>query len=395
MKSFDAFGRPVQEFQVKTTIGGYLSLCSLASIVVLFFSELHYFCQWETRDHMVIDQHQDQKNVTITLEATFPTAPCSVLGVNLIDQKRANVMHVQTEIFKTRLTAAGVQIGAKLRDSLVNVAQNAEQVRNARGVASSVRTSHATSHLRCPSCFESRDDEDDCCSSCEEVRAEFRKRWPSGGPAGDYVFGQCADELYRKPPQAVEGCQLEISLHVNKVPAAMHIGVPKNIPEAWLPSSDWQSVGSRVDFSHKIKRLAFGPDFPGLVHVLDDHEKKIARAQDMAHFQYNVHVIPTTFAEDGREPIVSHQYSVLEFDKVVSEKSSKTDHMAPGIWMEYDFTPFEVKVTKSRKSMWHFLTVCCAILGGVFAFSGMLDNFVYQFTSRVGRKGGDIQLVSQ
>ena len=35
--------------------------------------------------------------------------------------------------------------------------------------------------------------------------------------------------------------------------------------------------------------------------------------------------------------------------------------------MSYDFTPFEVRVTRSRKSMFHFFTECCAILGGIFA----------------------------
>ena len=35
--------------------------------------------------------------------------------------------------------------------------------------------------------------------------------------------------------------------------------------------------------------------------------------------------------------------------------------------MSCDFTPFEVRVTRSRKSMFHFFTECCAILGGIFA----------------------------
>eukprot|EP00913_Durusdinium_trenchii_P028664 g26880.t1 len=51
---------------------------------------------------------------------------------------------------------------------------------------------------------------------------------------------------------------------------------------------------------------------------------------------------------------------------------------ASGLWMSYDFTPFEVRVTTSRKSLFHFFTECCAILGGIFAFSGMLDNFAHQ-----------------
>jgi len=66
MKSFDAFGRPVQEFQVKTTFGGYLSLCSLALVTMLFFTELGYFLQKETKDKMIIDQGQDQKYLNMS-----------------------------------------------------------------------------------------------------------------------------------------------------------------------------------------------------------------------------------------------------------------------------------------------------------------------------------------
>eukprot|EP00444_Apocalathium_aciculiferum_P012523 CAMPEP_0183476974 /NCGR_PEP_ID=MMETSP0370-20130417/167361_1 /TAXON_ID=268820 /ORGANISM="Peridinium aciculiferum, Strain PAER-2" /LENGTH=72 /DNA_ID=CAMNT_0025669851 /DNA_START=10 /DNA_END=224 /DNA_ORIENTATION=+ len=72
MKSFDAFGRPVQEFQVKTTFGGYMSVCSLILVTTLFFMELWYFLQKETKDKMVIDQGQDQKYLNMTLDITLP-----------------------------------------------------------------------------------------------------------------------------------------------------------------------------------------------------------------------------------------------------------------------------------------------------------------------------------
>merc|ERR1712087_567318 len=125
--------------------------------------------------------------------------------------------------------------------------------------------------------------------------------------------------------------------------------------------------------------------------------KRLHSADKSEHYQYDVHGIPTRYLEDGYDEITSHQYSVTEYVKSVNAKAQDAPPL--GFWMSYDFTPFEVRVTKSRKSMWHFLTECCAILGGIFAFTGMIDNFAYQMNKAIaagtrGRGGGGTQLVN-
>jgi len=393
MKSFDAFARPVQEFQVRTTCGGYLSIVSLCLVAVLFVTELQYFLQLESKDEMVVDQNQDQKSLNITVDITFPGAPCSVLAVNLLDPKKANVMHVVHEIYKTRLSPTGEVLGVKVRDSLLNVALTPGEV-VAVGTGTSVRTSHATTHLRCPSCFQSHIDEDDCCSLCEDVQKEFRARGWDDRPA-EYVFGQCVEEAYAKvPPREREGCRLEANLHVRKVPATLHIGLGRNFREGLLnvpglPESKTGYLRS-VDFSHGIRKLAFGPDFPGLVYVLDGRERRNHTAGTSEYFLYDIHVIPTRYEEDGSPAISSHQYSVTEYRRTVDPKLKHEEGSTLGLWVNYDFTPFEVNVTKTRKSLWHFLTECCAILGGIFAFTGMIDKFAHSLNKSVSgaRKGG-------
>jgi len=387
MKSLDAFGRPVQEFQVKTTCGGYLSVCSLCLIATLFVTELRYFLQLETRDEMVIDQNQDQKHFNVSLNITFPRVPCSVLSMNLLDPKKANMMHVATEIYETRLSSTGRPIGQRVREGLVNVVQTVGDLSAAGSQDVKVRTTHATTHLRCHSCYQSHIDEDDCCDTCEDVRRAFTSRGLSGRPA-DYVFSQCIEEAYAEvPAQDGEGCHLDANLHVRKVPATLHIGVGRYFRQEFLKATDPEAFLSSMDFSHTLERLSFGPAFPGLVPVLDGREKSAHKAHTSEHYQYDLHVIPTRYKEDGNDEIVSHQYSVTEYAKPVDVRQSHQDHAILGLWLNYDFTPFEVKVTSSRKSLWHFLTECCAILGGIFAFTGMLDNFAYQLDKSLGARG--------
>lgn len=152
-----------------------------------------------------------------------------------------------------------------------------------------------------------------------------------------------------------------------------------------------------MDFSHTIEQISFGQDFPGLVKVLDGRKKSTHVAPNSEHYQYDVHVIPTRFLEDGADEIASHQYSVTEYVKLIDMSRRHQELVATGLWMNYDFTPFEVKVTRSRKPFSHFFTECCAILGGVFAFTGMLDNFAYQINKSIARRskqGSSIEMTA-
>lgn len=397
MKSLDAFGKPIQEFQVKTTCGGYLSVCSFILIILLFVTELRYFLQLEIKDEMLIDQNQDQKYLNISLDVTFFKVPCSVLHMNLIDPKKANVMHVAHEIYKTRLTSDGKKIGKRTRDSLANVAQTAAELEEAGYKNNTVRAPHVTPHLRCGSCFQSHIDEDDCCSSCEDVRSAFRDRKWNDHPS-DYIFGQCQEEAYASDPaQEGEGCQISAKLHVRKVAATIHVGVGRYFQHEFLKADNPKEFVRHLNFSHEINTLSYGVDFPGIVHVLNGRVKNHHVPPNSEHFQYDIHVIPTRYLEDGQDEIVSHQYSVTEYVKSIDQRQRHQELVAVGLWANYDFTPFEVKVTRSRKSIMHFFTECCAILGGIFAFTGMLDNFSYRINKSMARrsratKGGGLQV---
>mmetsp|Transcript_96201 Transcript_96201/g.170802 ORF Transcript_96201/g.170802 Transcript_96201/m.170802 type:complete len:390 (+) Transcript_96201:46-1215(+) len=379
MKSFDAFARPVQEFQVKTAVGGYISIASICLVITLFLSELRYFLTLEDKDQMIIDQNQDQKYLNVTMDMTFSAVPCAVLSMNLMDPKKANVMHVSHEIYKTRISQTGRVLGRRIRDSLTNVAANPSELSEASGQETVVKSSHATTHMRCASCFQSHTDEDDCCNTCEDVRKEFRQRGFNDKP--EAVFAQCIKEAYEQAPaETGEGCRLQARLLVRKVPAILHLGVARTFKSELAKLKEEEEGAATMDFSHKIDDLSFGPAFPGLVHVLNGRQKSTHEHPTSEHYQYDVHVIPTRYQEDGADEVPSHQYSVTEYVKAIDARFVGHDVAATGLWMTYDFTPFEVRVNRTRKSLWHFLTECCAILGGIFAFSGMLDNFAHQMS---------------
>ena len=188
MRSFDAFARPVQEFQVKTAIGGYISIGSLCLVLALFFAELRYFLTPEAKDEMLIDQNQDRKYLNISLDISFSSLPCAALSLNLLDPKGNNVMHVAHEIYKQRRSKTGQSLGKPIRDSLQNVAATPAQLVAASLPEKGGSSNHSTRSLRCASCFQSHIDEDDCCPSCKDVQASFLSRGWDDRP-DNFVFG--------------------------------------------------------------------------------------------------------------------------------------------------------------------------------------------------------------
>ncbi|XP_073032067.1 uncharacterized protein [Primulina eburnea] len=58
----------------------------------------------------------------------------------------------------------------------------------------------------------------------------------------------------------------------------------------------------------------------------------------------------------------------------------------PGVFFFYDLSPIKVTFTETHVSFLHFLTNVCAIVGGVFTVSGIIDSFVYHSQKAIKRK---------
>ena len=58
---------------------------------------------------------------------------------------------------------------------------------------------------------------------------------------------------------------------------------------------------------------------------------------------------------------------MTEYDTVVH----KGEMQMPSVLFMYDMSPISVTITETRKSFAHLLVRFCAVVGGVFAVSGM------------------------
>ncbi len=95
-------------------------------------------------------------------------------------------------------------------------------------------------------------------------------------------------------------------------------------------------------------------------------------------YKYFLKIVPTTYEYlDGRIVNNTYQYSVTRSAKIVSPSSGQL----PGVFVNYELSPIMIKYIEKSKSFSHFLTSCCAIIGGLFSIAGMLDGFTFRYFS--------------
>lgn len=196
-----------------------------------------------------------------------------------------------------------------------------------------------------------------------------------------------------RPELSRDGCRVQGGLRLKKAAGNFHV-VPR--PFSARGSTGFFR-GMPVDelllynASHVVHDLAFGPAFRGQESPL----RGVVRAHEEgpAQFQYYVTVVPTLVSGaraslaawvgswiglGGSEALAlrSAQYSATEFTAATDPTSVMMT--PPGVIFRFDFSPVMVMRKERSRTIAQLLTSVCAILGGVFAVSGMLDGAIHR-----------------
>ncbi|AQK86873.1 Endoplasmic reticulum vesicle transporter protein [Zea mays] len=208
----------------------------------------------------------------------------------------------------------------------------------------------------CGTCYGAEESDEQCCNSCEEVREAYKKKgWALTNPD---LIDQCAREDFveRVKTQQDEGCNVHGFLDVSKVAGNFHFAPGKGFYE------------SNIDVP-ELSLLEGGFNFYGLTL-----HKELT--------EFSVQVVPTIYTDIRGHNIHSNQFSVTEHfrDGNVRPKPQ------PGVFFFYDFSPIKVIFTEESRSLLHYLTNLCAIVGGVFTVSGIIDSFIYHGQKALKKK---------
>ncbi|KAL6287106.1 hypothetical protein ACE6H2_011496 [Prunus campanulata] len=335
LKSLDAFPRAEEHLLQKTQTGAVVSVVGLLIMATLFVHELRYYLTTYTVHQMSVDLKRGE-TLPIHINITFPSLPCDVLSVDAIDMSGKHEVDLDTNIWKLRLNSYGHIIGTEYLSDLVE-------------------KEHSHKH-------------DDGKDHHEDKDQEIHLQG---------AFDQAAEDLIKRVKHAIasgEGCQVFGVLDVQRVAGNFHISVHGlNIFVAQMIFE-----GSKnVNVSHIIHDLSFGPKYPGIHNPLDGTERILHDTSGT--FKYYIKIVPTEYRYISKEVLPTNQFSVTEYFSPMKQ----FDRTWPAVYFLYDLSPITVTIKEERRSFLHFITRLCAVLGGTFALTGMLDRWMYRFLEAV------------
>lgn len=341
-------------------------------MLLLFFSELSLYLHAVTETKLVVDTSRGE-TLRINFDVTFPALQCSILSLDAMDISGEEHFDVRHDIIKKRLDAHGNVIEVK-QDGIGG--PKIEKPLQRHGG----RLEHNETY--CGSCYGAEAADDDCCNSCDDVREAYQKKgWAMSNVD---LIDQCKREgfLQRIKDEAGEGCNVYGFLEVNKVAGNFHFAPGKSFHQSNGHVHDLLAFQrDTFNITHKINRLAFGDYFPGVVNPLDGVQWTQDAPSGM--YQYFIKVVPTVYTDVNGHTIQSNQFSVTEHFRGADIGLLRT---LPGVFFFYDLSPIKVTFAEEHVSFLHFLTNVCAIVGGVFTVSGIIDSFVYHGQRAIKKK---------
>uniref|UniRef100_A0A0N4ZK95 Endoplasmic reticulum-Golgi intermediate compartment protein 3 n=1 Tax=Parastrongyloides trichosuri TaxID=131310 RepID=A0A0N4ZK95_PARTI len=253
IREYDLFAKPLEDFRIKTSFGGIVTVVSFVVIATLFISETLSYIHIKTKESLYIDYTPGDTNISIYFDLVFHKLPCDFLSVDILDQGGQSQENIVDNVYKTRLDSEG------------NIKANAEilkhEVNKNNTLLSIVNGTTIKPDNYCGSCYGAIEG---CCNTCESVREAYNLR---GWNLLDInTIEQCKNDPIVKLliDRQGEGCRIAGHVQVAKSGGNFHIapGEGESIRRSHVHSLKAISL-DQFDISHTINHISFGENYPG------------------------------------------------------------------------------------------------------------------------------------
>jgi hypothetical protein len=169
-----------------------------------------------------------------------------------------------------------------------------------------------------------------------------------------------------------KGCRVSGKVEVNRVKGNLHIAAGHSQVQSHAAHAHHVHQVNAADLSafnasHYITHFSFGPDFPRRTHPLSWFK---ASEYGVKQVNYLIQVVPTVYQYYNGETVEGYQYSAQMTTKKLLPGSTAVP--LPGVFFKWDISPFVIKYQEGGRSLAHFFTRVCAIIGGAFVVLGLL-----------------------
>ncbi|KAK8507867.1 hypothetical protein V6N12_074431 [Hibiscus sabdariffa] len=164
-----------------------------------------------------------RKTIRINFEVTFPVVACSILNLDAVDINEKQHLDVKHDIVKKRVDAHDNVIEMRLdRIGILKI----EKLLQRHGG----KLKH--NETWCGSCYGSKEVDDQCYNSCEDICDAYRNK--SWSFSNSVMNNQCTRDsfLQKIMGEASEGCDIYGSLEVIKVAENFHFALGKSFKES-------------------------------------------------------------------------------------------------------------------------------------------------------------------
>jgi len=183
-----------------------------------------------------------------------------------------------------------------------------------------------------------------------------------------------------------EGCNLKGFFYVDPVPGSFQI------TSGYYGTIIVGLANERIlktNIQHKINKISFGEfneyqiwsGFGKEISKLSTSLSGIKRKNDVNSriYQYYLKVVPTKFLTYSGKEINNYQYTYSSFAEF-------TLNDMPSLYFRYDLSPITVEYKQYKETFLNFFINICAILGGVFTVTGIIDAIIHKSVVLLLRK---------
>ncbi|KAG5184554.1 endoplasmic reticulum vesicle transporter-domain-containing protein [Tribonema minus] len=429
LRRMDLYARVNEDLTVKTESGATVTVVFWVLLVLLVTSEVRTFLATRTsrEELMRVDTSLGRK-LEIGLNMTFHAINCLDLHVDAMDVAGDNQLDVEHAMLKQRLSAAGEPLAPAISEEVSQLEHRATLPRDYCGncYGSDSRGRAAAAAERAASGGSIR-----CCNTCHAVVESFALRGWSTAEVRK-TAEQCIREAHLEVPmQEMEGCNLSGKMRVNKVAGNFHMAMGESMVKDGRHVHIFNIDDSDTfNISHTIHSLSFGDTYPDMpANPLDGVVRMVGEDTGTGLMQYYINLVPAVYKAEGssgeKTELVTTQFtytmkfrSVYGYDDFQAhehhdqpghhhaigehrdvpgdegdgaggkrKRREITNYLLPGVFFVYDMAPFMLEVEVWQQPLSHFLIRLCAVVGGVYAVSGMLDQALYHVISHMKGRG--------
>lgn len=445
LKSVHFYRKVPTDLTEATVTGGTISLISTVFMAYLFFTNFLAYLTVQQSTSIVLDA-SDEKKLQLNFNVTLHHMPCRFASLDIVDVMGTHLQNVSANILKTRVDAFGVIVGhapsvtreiahskALVPTGSNDAARNAPEL-DMRTFLDKVKEKKLVMvNFYAPWCPWSRRlqpvweeaygsiarteyagdvlmGKADCTSGGQELCQKqhihafptvrvYRHHNPHSHESyvGDRTHQALetfveknvhdadesealAEEQSEVSAGPGEGCMVRGVVLVNRVPGNFHLS-------AHSKSHSFQP--HKLNMSHFVTSMTFGRQLsPAQLRLVPQQvwENYNGLANTAHHaighnttLEHYLKVVHTSYEISADRTLETYQYTV-------NNNNYQDGESLPSAVFAYDISPMQVQVREVQESFASFLTQICAIIGGVFTVTGLIDGGIFHTSNALKRK---------